>query len=285
MIEKFDRAWALGGACWNALLLDKEMLLFPIMSTLALLAAIGGSVAPLWASGTLDTIMEGFQANPDSINDPWVMAVAFGFYFVSYFIMIFFNTALVTCAMIRFAGGDPTVMDGLRSSMRNLHKIFAWALFAASIGFLLNMLANRLKGVGKFLSSLLGAAWAIATYFVVPVLVLEDVGPIGAVRRSVSTVRKTWGESLIAHVGLSALQIIGIIGAAPMFLGGIFVVDEQPLLASGLWGAAIAWIIITSLVLTTLGAILKAALYIYAIEGTVPENFDSAMIRDAFRDD
>ncbi|WP_205470691.1 DUF6159 family protein [Breoghania sp. L-A4] len=285
MIEKFDRAWTLGNACWKALLLDKEMLLFPIMSTAALLLAIGGSVGPLWASGTLETIMEGFRANPDSAQDPWVMAVAFGFYFVCYFIMIFFNTALVTCAMIRFAGGDPTVMDGLRSSMRNLHKIFAWALFAASIGFLLNMVEQRLKGVGRFIAGLMGAAWAIATYFVVPVLVLEDVGPIGAVRRSVATVRQTWGESLIAHAGLSALQFIGAIGAALIFFGGLFVFDRDPLLAGALWGCAIAWLIITALVLSTLGAILKAALYIYAIEGTVPDQFDSAMIRDAFRND
>ena len=30
--------------------------------------------------------------------------------------MIFFNAALVACAIIRFRGGDPTVMDGLRAA-------------------------------------------------------------------------------------------------------------------------------------------------------------------------
>ena len=51
-------------------------------------------------------------------------------------------------------------------------------------------LAARLVG---FLG---GLAWGLATFFVVPVLAVEGLGPIAAVSRSASVFRHRWGETL-----------------------------------------------------------------------------------------
>src|SRR5207237_471760 len=45
-------------------------------------------------------------------------------------------------------------------------------------------------------------AYYFCNYFVVPVLVVEKVGPIDAVKRSMSILRKTWGEALVGHFGI-----------------------------------------------------------------------------------
>lgn len=284
MLEKFDRALDLGTACWKALMLDKEMLVFPLLSLLGVAAALGGVFAPVVLSGNWQTLAQSLAADPQ-LEDPRLLVVGFLLLFLIHFVVTFFNAALLACAMIRFAGGDPTVIDGLRASVRNLPQILAWALFTASIGFLLNLIASRIKGLAQFGVRLLGAGWAIASYFAVPVLVVEGVGPIAAVRRSVGLLRKSWGEALVAHAGLSALNYIGVLVGLPLMLWGTFNLGPRPELALAAIVGGVAWMFITAFVLTTLSSILKAALYVYAYEGRVPVNFDAAMIRDAFRGD
>ncbi|WP_208998429.1 DUF6159 family protein [Roseibium aquae] len=264
-------------------MLDKELLLFPVMSTLALVAVIAGVGYPFYMSGELQNFVQALENNPQLQNDPRVLAGLFAFYFVNYFIMIYFNAALIGCALIRFAGGNPTVGDGFRLATRHLPQILLWSLVTASVGFLLEQLENRLKGLGRFFVGLLGAGWAVATYFAVPILVVDGVGPVQAVKRSVSAVRKTWGEALVGHIGLGALHVISILPAILLIFLGIQLADRDPVSGYAMIGLAVIWVMICVLVISTLSAILRAALYIYAVEGVTPENFDSQLIRNAFQ--
>ncbi len=282
MLERFERAMSLGGVCFRVLMLDKELLLFPVLSLLGLAGVLGGIFGPAWLSGDLQVFLQSVAESENPESDPRMLIVSFLAYFLSYFVMIFFNAGLLACVMIRFAGGDPTVMDGLRASMRSLPQIFAWALFASSIGFLISFVESRLKGLARFMTSLVGAAWAIATYFAVPALVVDRVGPIEAVMRSASAIRKTWGEALISQAGLAALHWISVIGGVLLAGSGMVLFDDSQEVAFMFWTLAFLWVLLASLVISTLNAILKAALYIYAVEGVVPENFDERTIRGVF---
>ena len=283
IIEKIERALILGAACWKVLMLDKEMLLFPIMSTLALLTVLGGGAFVVHGSPELMAFFQALfdQTQPD--QDPRVWALLLAFMFINYFIMIFFNAGLLTCALIRFAGGDPTVLDGLRSSARRLPQILVWALVTAIVGWILEIVESRLEGLGRFFVGLLGAGWAVATYFAVPILVVDGVGPLTAIKRSVQAVRKTWGEALVGHIGLGVLNFLAMVVAVPLLFAGVTVFPQSPALGSGLVTVAIVIALAGALIVTTLSAILRAALYIYAIEGEVPANFDSKLIRSAFQ--
>jgi Family of unknown function (DUF6159) len=285
LLEKIERAITLGVACWDVLMLDKEMLLFPIMSTVALLSVLGSGGWIVYSTPELFAYLQALmeQANPD--QDPRFWLLVFVIMFVNYFIMIFFNAALLSCAMIRFAGGDPTVMDGLNSSVRRLPQIFVWALVTATVGWLLKILESRLKGLGRLFVGLLGAGWAVATYFAVPILVVDGVGPVDAVKRSVQAVRKTWGEALVGHIGLGALNLITTLIVVLIGVAGASVFAQNPVLGSALVTVAVVILLLGVLIVTTLSAILRAALYIYAIEGEVPMHFDRKLIRDAFQPD
>ncbi|XYK80342.1 MAG: DUF6159 family protein [Labrenzia sp.] len=285
MIEKLERALALGAACWKVLLLDKEMLLFPIMSALALALVIGSGGWAIYTTPELQAFFQSIFDSEQPDQDPRFWALMFVFLFINYFIMIFFNAALLGCALIRFAGGDPTVMDGLSLSMRRLPQILLWALVTAFVGWVLQLLESRLKGLMRFFINLLGAGWAVATYFAVPILVVDGVGPVTAIKRSVQAVRKTWGEALVGHIGLGALNFLILIVAMPILMLGIFSFEQNPALGSGLATVGVTLILIGSVVVTTLSAILRAALYIYAVEGEMPLNFDSRLIRNAFQPD
>src|SRR5918992_481284 len=107
MFERFSRSWNLIKASGAVLRQDKELLLFPLFSAIATLLVAGSFIVPLVTSGAI----ERYEAQA---YDPAVAALLFLFYLIQYFIIFFFNSALVGAAMIRLEGGDPTVADGLR---------------------------------------------------------------------------------------------------------------------------------------------------------------------------
>lgn len=282
MGAKISRAVKLMGACWRVLMLDKELLLFPLMSFLALTSLLGGLIGPAILDGTILDRLERFSQKAAEANDPRLLAMLFLIYFVTYFVMIFFNAALVACVRIRFAGGDPGVMDGLRAAFDRLPQIFAWALLTSTVGFLLNQIESRSKGLARFLVGFLGAGWAVATYFAVPVLVSERTGPIDAVKGSLMVIRSAWGESMISVVGLSVLNGIGVTLAMIVALIGAVRYQTSPPSAIAIWIIVAIFLFVLALVVSTLGTILKAALYAYAVDRNMPEDFDPDMIKHAF---
>jgi len=197
-------------------------------------------------------------------------------------VIIFFNSALVACAMIRLRGGDPTVRDGLRAAMKCLPAILGWALLSAIVGMVIQAIEERVGMLGKFVVGFIGLSWAIASYFVIPTIVTENVGPIQALKRSASIIKKTWGETLTAQVGLSVVVFAAGIVTAGLIVGGGALMAMSPVLGGSLMVLGIVWIFAVVLVGATLHAILTAALYLYAADGKVPENFDNALLRNAF---
>ncbi|MDF2371766.1 MAG: DUF6159 family protein [Rhizobiaceae bacterium] len=281
-MEKIRNALVLVKASWRVLMLDKELLVFPVLSLTILAALLMAALGPIGMFSNPETAIDTISDTLANQQEWVLLACSFVAYFIAYFVMIFFNAAMIACVKIRFAGGDPTVMDGLRFSTGRLPQILAWALVASSVGFVLGQLEKKSDGITRFLLGFLGSAWAVSSYFVVPVLVSEHIGPISAVKRSVAIVRKTWGESLVSVVGLSVLSGISMVLIVGVFMIAMVIADSSPYLAISLGLVAIALGILSGLIFSTLGSILKAALYVYAVEGKIPDQFDDNLIKGAF---
>ncbi len=278
MAQTFKTAWSTGKSCWRVLQLDKELMVFPILTFSICALFLGVILFPMWTRGGLAEILE--MTGPDA--DWMSLFILFAVYFVLFFVMIFFNTALIACAKIRFAGGDPTVVDGLRAAIALLPQIFVWSLIGSTVSFILSRIGNGEKGIGRFLVSLLGAGWIIASYFVVPVLVTEKIGTLSALKRSLSIVRNAWGEALVAQVGLAALM-----GMAGFFIvlvvgTGVLLYETAPMVSVAIWATGAIIVFMWILAVSTLEAIMKAALYVYATDGKVPTQFEAEMIEGAF---
>lgn len=275
---KIRTSWQIAKQCWRVLMLDKELLIFPIMSTIATLLVVASFALPLWGSG----IFEAMRDDPQMAHDPRLLAIYFLFYLVNYFVIVFFNAALVSCALIRLRGGNPTIGDGFRGAMKCLPAIFGWAFLSAVVGMLLQAVEERVGFIGKFVVSLIGLAWAIASYFVIPVIVTENVGPIEALKRSSSVIRKTWGETLVTQVGLSVIVFGAGLLAAGLFAGGGALMDTDPRVSLVLFVLGGIWLLAVGMTIATMQAILNSALYLYAADGKVPANFDGELLKGAF---
>lgn len=277
--DRISNGWELAKESLRVLRLDKELLVFPLVSGIACILVLASFAVPLWNSPFASVIFEDGQIP----NDPVAYLILFAFYLVNYFVIVFFNSALVACAIIRFKGGDPTVSDGFRAAMNRLPQIFAWAAVSATVGLILRVIESRSERAGQFAAALLGAAWSLATYFVVPVLVVEQAGPIEATKRSLSVIRDTWGESLSANFSIGFIFFLAsLVGFVPLFFGIYLMAQGLAAVGAVLLVLGILSLIGISLVSSAVNSILIAGLYLYAAEGSIPHTFDNNLLRNAF---
>jgi len=272
---KFSRTWRIMGASWRVLKQDKELLMFPVLSGIAAVLVLGSFVLPL-AYGETWRLLEA-----DGGNEPLIYAWAFLFYFASYFVIIFFNAALVACALKRMDGGDPTVPYGLGAAWRQSPRIAGWTLVTGTVGLVLRMIEERVGFIGQIVVALLGLTWTVTAYLVVPVLVNEGKGPIEAYKSSVAMLKKSWGEQLIGNVSFAL--IFGVLAIAPVgvvFLAGMTGSEAAVATAMVFAGAIIVLLVVVQ---STLQSIYQAAVYRYAGEGVVPDGFDEQTLAGAFR--
>ncbi|MBP8098764.1 MAG: hypothetical protein KAY03_05560 [Arenimonas sp.] len=273
MFEKFSRSWSLVKASAEVLRADKELLLFPILSGIAALLVVATFVVPMFA-------LRLFEGGVGVAGTIW----GFLFYLCLYFITFFFNAALVSAAIMRLEGGNPTVMDGFNAARERIVPILGYAAIAATVGMLLQALKNKENNfLVRIIGSGLGVAWTLSTFLVVPVLVQRNVGPIDAIRQSVELLKSTWGENAIGNVGLGA--VFGLIMFGAIALGMLLVIAASSIsgaLAVTIGVLAVIAVIALGMVQSALSGIYSAALYRYATAGEAPAAFGSSGLQNAF---
>ena len=197
-------------------------------------------------------------------------------YFVTFFVSIYFNAAVMGAAMIRLNGGDPTISDGLKVANENLRRIAGWALLSATVGLILRAIAERAGIIGRIIAGFAGAAWGVIAYLVVPVLIFEKVGPWAAVKRSGSLLRKTWGEAMGGYFSLGAIFILLALPGLLLLIGGVAIGGIVGLLVGA--GIAVVYWLILGLLGAAAQSILVTALYRYATTGKLGFGFPEGLL-------
>ncbi len=261
---RIGMGWQLTKTSLRVLRKDKELLVFPLLSGIVLILLLAGFIGGMFLSFGFDAMFGGAST--------WIFAVLMVvYYIVAFFVSFFFNAAVVGAATIRLNGGNPTLGDGLRIARENVGRIFLWALFAGTVAMILRAIQERMGLLGKIVIGLVGVAWSLATYFVVPVLIYEKLGPWAAVKRSAHIFKSTWGETLVGGFSMGAIFFLaGLLGILAIVLG--VVLGGIIGLLVGLLVAVVYWVIL-GLVASAASSILTAALYRYATTGKVAEDF------------
>lgn len=278
MFERLSRSWQLVKASGSVLRQDKELLLFPLISSFATLAVVACFLVPLFGLGALDGLG---GKGPMPVG---MYVVGFLFYVCQYFVIFYFNAALVGAAMMRLDGGNPTLGDGLRIANSRAANILAYAAIAATVGMILRAIQERVGFLGKIVTGIIGAGWTLATSMVVPILVSRDIGPVDAVKESAMLLKKTWGENIAGQMGIGAaftlIQLAIIVTGVVLTVAAAIMSGAT--LAIILGALLVIAVIVTALTHAALSGIYSAALYRYASAGESSAGFDSAVLQQAF---
>ncbi len=249
---------------------NKQLVLFPILSGISLLLVMASFIVTIFAANSWD-----FKAI--NLNGTVTQyALIFLFYFVNYFIVVFFNMALIHCTHLYFKGEKADIKTGIQYSLSRIGTIFSWALFAATVGTILKAIQENVGFLGKIITGLIGVAWNIATFFVIPVMAYENVNPFSAFKRSSALMKQKWGESISASFSFGLVQFIGIIivGLPLFFLGSLI----HPVAGIAL---AMAGVYIVIAIISAAEMIFISTVY-HNITGDPVEHFNQQMIDNLF---
>lgn len=202
---RLGNGWSMGMASLKVIRKSPELLMFPLISGVALLFVIASFLGLIYFNW-------GFEADT-VVNEVGTLEyiTVFLFYLVGYFVIVFFNVGLVHCSRTYFQGGKPSVGEGINFAMGRIHYILGWSALSATIGLLLKVVEDKGGVVGSIVSSVVGVVWSIVAFFVVPVLAYEEVGPIEALKRSGSIMKEKWGESIGASFSFGIITFAGIL--------------------------------------------------------------------------
>jgi hypothetical protein len=280
MFERMSSGFSLARSSLDVLRKDKKLLLFPVFSGIGCVLVMITFFLP-----TLILLQNGGLVDQnDNVN--WVVALplAFAYYMANYFVVIFCNAALIHCALMHFNGYDEeaTVGAGFRTAASRLPQILAWAAVSATVGLLLKAIENAHEKVGQWISAILGTAWTIMTVFVVPILVVEKVGPFAAIGRSIELLKKAWGEGLSGRLGLGLVILLLFV---PVILLAIFTglaFTASTTLGIILLVVTIIGFLLVAIISSALQTIFLTALYQYAAFERVPQGFEADTLKSAF---
>ncbi|HIH43309.1 TPA: hypothetical protein HA246_06730 [Candidatus Woesearchaeota archaeon] len=283
MANVFTRSWEITKLSFNIIKQDKELLLFPVLASIFSLIFIIAILFP--------TIILAFlNASGNYQYGLFEYIILFITYFGLSFIATFFNVGVVYIVKTRLDGGNATFGESIKFAFTKIHLIFAWSVLSATIGLIFRVIENIAERGGKLgeiiaviITSVLGMVWGIITIFVIPAMVYHDLGPIDAIKKSIETLKKTWGESLIRSYGLGLIMFIFvllgiIITVVLMFLTsnlGIY----APIIIIAL---SIIYFVAIFLVFGVANTIFNTALFVYADTGKIPAGYDEEIMRNSF---
>ena len=253
-------------SCLDVLKKDRELILFPVFAAISvaifvLIMSVGGYL------DNLDTEQGGSLA-------PLILLI-----FGANFLIVFFNSALVSAALERLRGGDPNVKSGLSHAIKHIHHIFFWSIIVTIVAILIAIIRGDRRENSIFreiFASIIQAGWAMMTFFVVPIIVSENIGPINAIKRSTSLFKQTWGDQVVANFGFGIFQLFGVLlGVVVGWFFGLFSTVLGAVLGGSLAVMSVA-------IIYTLEGIYKAALYEFAL-GEKPLEFQQEDLRTAYQ--
>jgi hypothetical protein len=310
-MNKFQRSWQLFKSSLAVMRKDKQLLLFPILTTACTLligllflfpiafqptghSYVSGAHWKAVGTTLYDTDGAGY-ANHDGNNGQMAIRnvkplalVYFGVtYFASMFVATFFNVAFYQQILNALNGEAVSIGTGLRFAATKWKPILMWTPFAGLVGYIIKALEQRFGLVGRLVMRLVGTAWSIACVFVIPVLITSEksTNPLSVLKESAMTLKNTWGESLIGYAGVSfGSAIILLLSLAWLGAGIAISVSLQlywvlALVIVGWLAAVVLW----AYVMSVASQIFRCALFLYAANGTLPAPYTNEMVTLAFK--
>jgi hypothetical protein len=278
-MQRIRNSWELGKISWSVLRSDRTLAWFPVLSALVSLLVIGAFAGLVATTGVDTTAGTETAAGTESLQ-----AIGYVFIVVGYialaFVATYFLAALVHAANERLEGREASLSGSLGAANAKLHRILPWAIVQGTVSVIISAIEERAGFVGQIIIRLIGAAWTIVTFLTVPIIMMEDLGPWNALKRSGTLLKQTWGENLVAQAGFGLFAMVASIPGIALIAIGV-ATDEVAALI-GLGAIGIIWILVVSVVISAMSGIYRIALYRFAVDGKAPGAFADSDLGGAF---
>jgi len=253
-------------------------MLFPVLGSIAGVLAAGLLFAPGIAVLVADEKLTW-------VLIPFGLLAAYGLTFVA----LFFSVGLAACANLALDGQEVSFGKGFAVARSRTGVIAGWALVQLTVGLILNLIQSLLSDQGG-VAAIFGAviqvigrlAWAVASFFVIPILALEGLGPKAALKRSVATIKERWGEGVVGSAAIGIVTLPAIIIAIALIFGAASLSDSNAPVALAMIAVGVIVFAAAVIFSSSLTAVFRVALYRFAADGTVTGGFEQQQLESAF---
>ena len=254
---KFANSKALAGASFGVLKSEKKLAAIPAVSALTcgiIAVAVGGGVVL-----TADFIANPAPGQDDFSLTPASWAIGIVGLFIIGLVSQIFAATLIAAANERLDGGSFTMGQAFSKATTRTPSILGWSAINSTVGLILQAIRDKAGFLGDLAAGLIGAAWNVVTWLVLPIIIIEGTGPIAAIKKSATLLKSTWGENLFAQAGICLIGFLLMLPGILIFgaLSFVLPVVGIPLL--------FIWIVVISCLMSALGAIYRTALYRFAV--------------------
>lgn len=278
-ITKLQRSWRLFWACWAIFRSQPEMMIYPAIGGVASLGFIALILGPFALDGRMWALFdESGSIKPQAAIISFLLGLGVSI------IANFCATALAAASMAKLAGKQISVEDAFEIAASRFGAIVGYSLIAATVGLILRAIEERGGLIGAIFALIASVAWSLASFLVIPILVMEQVGPVDAMQRSTSLLKKTWGEQVAGTFGIGLAT--GIVSTLVIMVSICLVLAARMV---GLWplqvffiAAGVVAVLSVMLISRTMSGIYTAAVYAYATQGRLMPGLDNDLIAGAF---
>lgn len=219
----------------------------------------------------------------------WALIII-GFYFVT-LVMSIFQAGLTVSAAAAIDGDSSSLGHGLSMAFSRLGRLARWAFVSTAVTGLIGLArGNNDSGIVEMLfRNILAAAadvmWQLVTFFVMPAMMLDDLGMIDGIKKSASTFKQRWGTQLSGGVRIGGL--IGLVAILPSVIavvgGALLTVFGQWALGIPLAVIGLVVLLVASLILSAMRGVFSVVLYRYATTGVAEGGFTEQQLASAIR--
>ena len=276
--ERIRRGWQVTKLGIKVVRADPELMVYMFFSAMF---SIGAFVVLMTSTGGLGYFIGGGEEGLEQ----GVYVGSFLSYMAVAIITVFWNAAIIASAHYRLTTGDnPSFSYGIRQAMKCLPQIFIWGLISGTVGMIIQALEGMKNSdnvgaaiVGWILSLLIQLAWWITTFFVVPMIVIDNLGVGESMSKSPELFRKTWGEEIVSSAGTGIINflvcLLIVVICMPLFY---LVVATEPTGPYAHLGPGLVFALmfigvgLSVLFFTACEAVNRASLYYFAKTGEAP---------------
>ncbi len=205
------------------------------------------------------------------------------FFFIYNLILTFFYCCVSFKIYSIFHKTPVTLWQAFKHGSARIIPLFLWTLINTTLGIFTRIIeswTDDWEKYGVVQRYLAGLYWAIASLFVMPILMLEDLYPISALKRSSHLIQQRWGGNLRSNVRLGSWTAwLHLLALIPLIIGIHFGGAHNIIVGSTI---TVAISLIISTFHASIFITLVTALYMYAIDEKFEVQLSEQSLANAF---
>ncbi len=253
--ERIGKAFTFIGEASRMAFRDKDLMLPAVfalvLGIIALALCLWGAIAsgviidgPTAATAGSKTaegagLVIGDKQIDEAIASIWIVIALLSTYLINFFFM----GMICHLVDVHLKGEDARLAPAFGDALQNFFGIMTLACATVLVTILTSMMRgqdNR-RGIGDIIAGIIDKVWTVATFLVLPIIMLEDVGMFKALGRARNLHRGDWIGVAVGEIGVSfvcgAIATVGIL--IPMGLvwltGGALATSVIFWVVTGLW--------------------------------------------------